>query len=91
MKLGFGAGKAVAWIMQLLTALSLGLFPKILRMTADQVELLKHDNIVSDAAKTEGRTLEGLGITPQSIETIAPTYLYRYRKTGQYQSQRLGA
>jgi len=91
MKLGFGAGKLVAWIMQMLTSLSLGLFPKILRMTTDQVELLKHDNVVSDAAKADGRTLEGLGITPQSIEAIAPGYLYRYRKTGQYQSQRLGA
>jgi NADH dehydrogenase len=91
MKLGFGAGKLVAWIMQALTSLSMGLFPKILRMTTDQVELLKHDNLVSDTARAEGRTLEGLGITPQSIEAIAPAYLYRYRKTGQYQSQRLGA
>ena len=90
MKLGFGAGKIVASFMQILTSLSMGLFPKILRMTTDQVELLKHDNVVSDAAETEGRTLKGLGLTPQAIEAIAPSYLYRYRKTGQYQSQRLG-
>lgn len=89
MKLGFGSGKIVASVMQLLTSLSMGLFPKILRMTTDQVELLKHDNVVSDAAKAEGRTFEGLGVTPQAIEAIAPSYLYRYRKTGQYQSQRL--
>lgn len=90
MKLGFGAGKIVASFMQILTSLSMGLFPKILRMTTDQVELLKQDNVVSDAAETEGRTLKGLGLTPQAIEAIAPSYLYRYRKTGQYQSQRLG-
>ena len=89
-KLGFGAGKIVASFMQILTSLSMGLFPKILRMTTDQVELLKQDNVVSDAAETEGRTLKGLGLTPQAIEAIAPSYLYRYRKTGQYQSQRLG-
>ncbi len=89
MKLGFGAGKIVASFMQILTSLSMGLFPKILRMTTDQVELLKHDNVVSEAAETEGRTLKGLGLTPQAIEAIAPSYLYRYRKTGQYQSQRL--
>lgn len=90
-QLSFGTGKLVAAITQLLAKLSLGLFPTMLRMTADQVELLKHDNVVSDAAVKEGRTLQGLGIQPQSIEAIVPTYLYRYRKTGQYQAQRLGA
>ena len=91
MKLGFGAGKFVAAIMQFLTKISLGLFPKLLRMTGDQVELLKHDNVVSEAAIAEGRTLQGLGVEPQSIEAVVPGYLYRYRKTGQYQNQRLGA
>lgn len=90
-KLSFGTGKLVASITELLTKLSLGLFPTLLRMTGDQVELLKRDNVVSEAAIKEGRTLQGLGIQPQSIEAIAPTYLYRYRKTGQYQAQRLGA
>lgn len=88
-QLSFGMGKFVAATTQLFTTLTLGLFPKMLRMTGDQVELLKTDNVVSDAAKAEGRTLEGLGIEPQSIEAIVPTYLYRYRKTGQYQAQRL--
>ncbi len=88
--LSFGTGKLVAAITQFFTKLSLGLFPTLLRMTGDQVESLKHDNVVSEAAKREGRTLQGLGIEPQSIEAIVPTYLYRYRKTGQYQAQRLG-
>jgi uncharacterized protein YbjT (DUF2867 family) len=90
-KLSFGTGKLVASITSLFTKLSLGLFPTLLRMTGDQVELLKHDNVVSEDAIKEGRTLQGLGVEPQSIETIAPTYLYRYRKTGQYQAQRLEA
>ena len=81
----------MASVTKMLTKLSLGLFPKLLRMTRDQVELLKHDNVVSDAAKAEARTLQGLGIAdPQSIESIVPTYLYRFRKVGQYQTQRLG-
>lgn len=88
-KLSFGTGKLVAAVTQFFTTISLGLFPKLLRMTGDQVELLKRDNVVGEAAKAEGRTLEGLGVKPQSIEAIVPTYLYRYRKTGQYQSQRL--
>ncbi|KAF2988795.1 complex I NDUFA9 subunit family protein (plasmid) [Methylocystis sp. MJC1] len=86
--LSFGFGKAVASIMQLLTTLSQGLFPKLLRMTTDQVELLRHDNVVSESAKAEGRTFAGLGIQPEAIEAIVPSYLFRYRKTGQYQGQR---
>ena len=89
--LGFSAGKIVAFFMQLLTKLSLGLFPKILRMTCDQVELLKVNNIVSDTSKSQGFTLEGLGLQPHSFGSIVPNYLYRYRKTGQYQAQRLNA
>jgi NADH dehydrogenase len=53
-------------------------------ITPDQVDLLKADNVVSDAAKHDGRTLEGLGIIPESIEAIVPTYLWRFRKTGQF-------
>ncbi len=53
-------------------------------LTPDQVELLKQDNVVSDAALREGRTLQGLGIEPRSVETIVPSYLWRYRNTGQF-------
>jgi uncharacterized protein YbjT (DUF2867 family) len=53
-------------------------------ITADQVELLKHDNVVGDDAKRNGCTLEGIGITPESIAAIVPTYLWRFCKTGQF-------
>ncbi len=66
---------------------TLGLLPEMLDMTRDQVELLKSDNVVSAAAKAEGRTLQGLGITPESYEAFTPSYLYRFRKTGQYARQ----
>jgi hypothetical protein len=46
--------------------------------------LLKCYNVVSDAAKRDGRTLEGLSIRPESMEAIVPTYLWRFRKTGQF-------
>ena len=36
------------------------------------------------AARREDRTLEGLGIAPRPLETAAPSYLYRYRKAGQF-------
>jgi NADH dehydrogenase len=53
-------------------------------LTADQVELLKTDNVVSEAATRESRDLAGLGITGHSIQGIVPSYLYRYRKAGQF-------
>ena len=56
-------------------------------LTPDQVELLRTDNIVSDAAKTEKRTLQGLGIEPEPIEAIVPSYLWRFRKAGQFRSR----
>jgi uncharacterized protein YbjT (DUF2867 family) len=59
--------------------------PGALKLTPDQVELLRHDNVVSEAAKTAGLTLEGLGIAPDSLEAIAPQYLWRFRPAGQFQ------
>jgi NADH dehydrogenase len=59
--------------------------PGALKLTPDQVTLLERDNVVSDAAKAAGLTLEGLGITPDSLEAIAPLYLWRFRAAGQFQ------
>jgi len=56
-------------------------------LTPDQVELLKRDNVVSDAARRDGRTLEGLGIVPEPIAAIVPDYLWRFRKTGQFRGR----
>jgi uncharacterized protein YbjT (DUF2867 family) len=68
-----------------LEALFLQLAPGPFNLTPDQVELLRGDNVVSDAAKTAGLTLQGLGITPDSLEAIAPQYLWRFRPAGQFQ------
>jgi NADH dehydrogenase len=69
-----------------LQASFLQFMPKPL-LTPDQVELLRTDNVVSDAANAQGRTLEGLGITPHTVADIVPTYLWRFRKTGQFQGR----
>ena len=53
-------------------------------LTLDQVRLLENDNVVSDAAKVQNRTLEGLGITPEGIEAVVPGYLGRFRPRGQF-------
>ena len=73
----FGVMKVQAAVLQFLPAAPI---------TPDQVELLRHDNVVSDDAKRDGRTLEGLGIIPDSIEAVVPSYLWRFRKTGQFQA-----
>jgi NADH dehydrogenase len=65
-------------------AMFLQFAPGALKLTPDQVELLKVDNVVSDAAKAAGLTLEGLGITPDSMEAVVPQYLWRFRRTGQF-------
>jgi NADH dehydrogenase len=53
-------------------------------LTPDQVELLKSDNVVSELAMREGRTLQALDIEPTAMESIVPSYLWRFRKTGQF-------
>jgi len=75
--LPFGLAKLQASLLQFA--------PGALKLTPDQVELLQSDNVVSDAAKAAGLTLQGLGITPDSLEAIAPQYLWRFRAAGQFQ------
>ncbi len=54
-----------------------GIAPPI---TRDQVTLLKSDNVVADGAAG----LTALGVQPTGIQAVAPTYLWRYRKGGQF-------
>ena len=49
-------------------------------LTRDQVVLLENDNVVAPGA--EG--LAELGVEPTGIEAIAPSYLWRYRRGGQF-------
>jgi NADH dehydrogenase len=49
-------------------------------ITTDQLALLQTDNVVAGGASG----LADLGVTPTALEPIIPTYLYRYRKGGQY-------
>src|SRR5581483_1053178 len=76
--LPFGLAKLQAYFLQLL--------PTPL-LTPDQVEMLRSDNIVSQAAQAEGRTLAAFGIEPAAFEAIVPSYLWRFRKTGQFRGR----
>lgn len=75
--LPFGLAKFKAFFLQFA--------PSPMKLTLDQVELLKSDNVVSDAAKAAGLTLDGLGISADSMEAVCPQYLWRFRPMGQFQ------
>ncbi len=49
-------------------------------LTTDQVEMLRADNVVSLGALG----LADLGVAASALEPIVATYLYRYRRGGQY-------
>jgi len=86
--LSFKSADRVALVTGIMRKLSFGLFPEMFAITSDQVKLLREDNIVSPQAESEGRTLRGFGIAPQPFETLVPSYLYRYRRTGQFSAGR---
>ncbi|MDP3173393.1 MAG: complex I NDUFA9 subunit family protein [Phenylobacterium sp.] len=60
-----------------------GLLPVKPPITADQVEMLRTDNVPSGQAPG----LADLGITPTSAESMIGSYLYRYRRGGQFADQ----
>jgi uncharacterized protein YbjT (DUF2867 family) len=69
-----GLAKLKAWFLQLA--------PNPM-LTVDQVKLLAYDNVVSDDAKG----FKSLGITPTTVEAIVPSYLWRFRPKGQFESK----
>jgi NADH dehydrogenase len=66
-----------------LMAAPMGLLPRPL-LTGDQVTMLQSDNVVSDAAIRENRTLAAFGVAPTAMEAILPSYLWRFRRHGQF-------
>ncbi|HSC19217.1 MAG TPA: complex I NDUFA9 subunit family protein [Rhizomicrobium sp.] len=51
-------------------------------LTREQVHLLKRDNVVAEGALSLG----DLGIVPDSLDAVLPTYLWRFRKKGQFEN-----
>ncbi len=77
------------WLAKLQALLSSPLPNSLRPITYDQVRLLQQDNVVSEKAKSERRTLSGLGITaPHGVAAIVPTYLERFRPRGQFADYR---
>lgn len=69
-----------------LMALPFAILPSPL-LTADQVDLLGQDNVVSAEAIAEKRTLAAFGVVPTPLDAILPSYLWRFRKNGQFDRQ----
>jgi hypothetical protein len=83
-----GPSRWIAASSQFASRATFGLFPRLLTTSRDQVDLLASDNVVSAEAEAEGRVLRSLGVEPQAAEAIIPSYLVRFRRTGQYEVQR---
>jgi NADH dehydrogenase len=77
--LPFWVGNVMASAFGALQGLTVGLFHNSV-LTRDQVKSLRVDNVVADGAKG----FADLGITPASMESVLPTYLWRFRPSGQY-------
>jgi NADH dehydrogenase len=84
----FAAARIQAGFMEVVDKLTFAKLPRALAITRDQVRMLERDNLVSETAKAEGRTLDGIGITPTSFEAIVPSYLWRFRRYGQFEKMR---
>ncbi len=78
----------VPWSLASAGASALQLWPWQPLLTVDQVRQLKLDNVVSDAAKAEGRTFKAFGIEPDNLAAILPAYLYRFRPRGEFERHR---
>jgi NADH dehydrogenase len=76
--LPFWMGRLMAAVFSGLGTVTFGLAPQ--PVTADQLRNLANDNVVADDAKG----FADLGITPASLEAILPSYLWRFRPSGQY-------
>jgi len=50
------------------------------QVTSDQVELLKSDNVASPDLPG----LADLGVAPTAVDAVIPTYLWRFRRGGQF-------
>lgn len=58
-------------------------------ITLDQARLLRADNVVKAGAdKDQVGTIADLGVQPTAVEAVIPSYLYAYRRTGQYAEPR---
>lgn len=73
------AAKIMAFAFDMLQTVTFGLVKNTM-ITRDQVKNLSKDNVVADTAKG----FDTLGISPVSMGSVLPDYLWRFRPSGQY-------
>ena len=66
----------------MLQSYALQFMPGPLKLTPDQVRLLKKDAVVTPGALG----FDDLGIVPDSVEAVVPSYLWRFRAKGQFEN-----
>lgn len=79
LNLPFALARIIASGLSFVQALTLGLVRNTI-LTPDQVRSLAYDNVVAEGAKS----FSDLGIRPTAMETVIPSYLWRFRPSGQY-------
>lgn len=79
LRVPFWAARIDAALLDFAQFATLGLFRNGI-LTRDQVELLRHDNVVAEGA----RGLSDFGIEPLTMDLELERYLYVYRPAGQY-------
>lgn len=73
------------WLAKLMAVMTWPLPNAMRPLTVDQVRLLQTDNVVSEAAEAEQRTIESLGVDNiHAAGIIVPTYLERFNPRGQF-------
>ena len=73
------------WLAKLQALLTWPLPNSLRPITVDQVRMLQKDNVVSEAAMSEGRTIEALGVeSPHTLASIVPGYLEMYKPRGEF-------
>lgn len=77
--LPFWVGRIMASVLDLIKYVSFQMFPNNI-LTRDQLKNLRHDNVVSEGAKS----FADLGIEPTALESVLPEYLWKFRPSGQY-------
>ena len=78
MNIPFPVAQGMGLGFDVLNKVTLGLVPA--QITRDQVQNLRHDNVVHPDAKG----FAALGIVPTSLDSVLPDYLWPYRPSGQY-------
>ncbi len=79
MDVPFSVAMINAWFLDMGSKLTGGLLVNRI-LTRDQVRLLRHDNVVSEGA----RSLADLGVEATPMEAVLESYLYCHRDKGQY-------